>query len=824
MSPTPPPPSADPPEQPSPLPRHISSMAAPTTQREHRLSGASEAQRAQRSRRASSPPGAPNRPSRLREGVTRNDSATSSFSSIKPTDTRQSTASNASTSNDRQRAQQEEKKKKRRAPPPNIAGAAPINRIRAIPDFAVSESDRTPGSQRGSDGSLFGSGSGEGEEAKEGGRSGGSRPLFAMGGVFPKHAPRRRRSSLAKEWQADEDERRGRTRNWRNELPVPDERDGGYASSSATGPRSASSVEGSSAGGQSQALDTNSADYQERTDPFDELEQRTSKLEPIMSDDGETPRPASPREGGAELEKRPSRSGSSATIAHSDEENEAGEGESGGYKGGRKGEDDAESDGYGEHAQPEQGGIAGHHEKQDEQKQQSGHEGGHEKDERSRPQDGGEQPALGGELNQNEEQWEQDLYEDDDAPLIRNWWGTARYALREPLAEFLGTMILIIIGIGSDCQTKISENTSGTYQSMNWAWGFGVMTAIYIAGGISGGHTNPSVTIVLALFRGFPWKLVPRYIIAQIAGAFCGALIIYGNYKTAIDEYDPNKLIYATEGANASATLFVTAPSQQTGGTVNGFFQEILAGGILTIAVLALGDENNAPPGAGLGAIVLGFVVTAIGMSNGWISGYAINSARDLGPRLALWCVGYGTKLWHHDQWWWLVGAVCGPLVGGIAGALAYDICIFTGPGSPVNYSSRELAEAVGIPKMHNMVRFVTNPHYRRRRLSATRTHNAEDLAESGLAPPALERRMSAQPTAPGRMSRNKVEEMAFQNRWKRGREKVWRQEEQSRHREQREREEWRRSIEELRQKEREKEERGPGGEKELRKTQSARA
>ena len=111
--------------------------------------------------------------------------------------------------------------------------------------------------------------------------------------------------------------------------------------------------------------------------------------------------------------------------------------------------------------------------------------------------------------------------------------------------------------------------------------------------------------------------------------------------------------------------------------------------------------QNNAPPGAGLGAIVLGFVVVAIGMSNGWVSGYAINPARDLGPRLALWCVGYGKNLWTDFWYWWLLGVSCafsgqhsepsltllgsqpiaGTIVGGIGGALLYDLLIFTGPG-----------------------------------------------------------------------------------------------------------------------------------------------
>ncbi|GAA5957964.1 hypothetical protein JCM21900_005570 [Sporobolomyces salmonicolor] len=395
------------------------------------------------------------------------------------------------------------------------------------------------------------------------------------------------------------------------------------------------------------------------------------------------------------------------------------------------------------------------------------------------PQDGGEQPAIGGKLNQETDQWDEDFEHTPDGPPVRNWWGTVRFALREPLAEFLGTLVLVIIGIGSNCQTKISQYTMGDNSSVHWTWGFAVMTSLYVAGGISGGHNNPSVTIALAVFRGFPWKMVPRYIVAQVLGAFVGALIIYGNYEAAINAYDPNKLIVATTTSNASATLFITAPGSPSGTTAQGFGQEILASGILSIAVLSLGDENNAPPGAGLGAIVLGFVVTAIGMSNGWVSGYAINPARDFGPRLALWCVGYGLKLWTHNDWWWIVGPICGTLIGALAGCFTYDLCIFTGPGSPVNYSVYELAGSVGLPKMHNMVLHTIRPSTR----CSTRREDFSD-EEAGLPPTqSVLGRTFAMGRRPAQRPPSKRDELEVTQRWRRGREAVGRQEERKRER-----------------------------------------
>ncbi|TFK47704.1 aquaporin [Heliocybe sulcata] len=283
-----------------------------------------------------------------------------------------------------------------------------------------------------------------------------------------------------------------------------------------------------------------------------------------------------------------------------------------------------------------------------------------------------------------------------------NYWIYLRWRLREPFAEWLGIMIMILIGIGSSCQTKISDGTYGNYTNLMFAWGYAVTLAIYISGGVSGGHLNPTITICLALFRGFPWRMVPRYILAQIFGAFCGAAILYGNYKVALEDFDPEMKLY---GTNASAPLFITMPSEEVGGARQGCLQEVIASAILHVVVLALGDEHNAPPGAGLGAFITGLTIIAIGMSQGWISGYAINPARDLGPRIFLWFMGYGTLVWHHDSWWWLNGAILSTIAGGVLGCLLYDIFIFGGDSSFINFPTSRLREATGVTKLHRMVR-----------------------------------------------------------------------------------------------------------------------
>ncbi|EPQ53989.1 aquaporin-like protein [Gloeophyllum trabeum ATCC 11539] len=288
---------------------------------------------------------------------------------------------------------------------------------------------------------------------------------------------------------------------------------------------------------------------------------------------------------------------------------------------------------------------------------------------------------------------------------MSNRWAYVRWKLREPFAEWLGMLVLILIGIGATCQTKISEGTYGNYTNLMFAWGYAVTLAIYISGGVSGGHINPVITICLAMFRGFPWRMVPRYILAQIFGAFCGAAILYGNYKVALEKYDPEMKLY---GTNASAPLFITMPSQEFGDgmvLMIDLYREVIATGILHVVVLALGDENNAPPGAGLGAFITGLTIIALGMSQGWISGYAINPARDLGPRIFLWFMGYGAVVWHHDSWWWLNGAILSTFAGGILGCLLYDVFIFGGDVSFVNFPAWRLREVTGVAGVHRMVK-----------------------------------------------------------------------------------------------------------------------
>lgn len=158
---------------------------------------------------------------------------------------------------------------------------------------------------------------------------------------------------------------------------------------------------------------------------------------------------------------------------------------------------------------------------------------------------------------------------------------------------------------------------TAAYTNLNWGYGVGVMTGVYISGGISGGHLNPAITLFLAVFRGFPWKLLWKYWIAQILGAFLGSFIVYGMYCDNLNAIDPRKTVSTT----GTASLFPTVPDTTNTSVGLAVYQEIAATGVLTASVLALGDRDNTPPGASLGAFILALIIMAIGTSLGALSG-----------------------------------------------------------------------------------------------------------------------------------------------------------------------------------------------------------
>jgi glycerol uptake facilitator protein len=240
------------------------------------------------------------------------------------------------------------------------------------------------------------------------------------------------------------------------------------------------------------------------------------------------------------------------------------------------------------------------------------------------------------------------------------------------LAEFAGTMILILFGNGVVAQVSSATNGSlGGHDSIAWAWGLGVTLGVYVAGRRSGGHLNPAVTLSLAVFEGFPWRKVAPYWAAQTAGAFVAALLVRWNYSETLALVDPGHTI-KTQGVFSTLPGNGTYPVSDLGALRD----QIIGTAILLFVIRAISDVKNSPPLANLAPLIVGLLVVAIGMAWGTDAGYAINPARDFGPRLASFITGYGTAFrdQYGNLYFWV--PIVGPLVGGLVGSAAYSAFI----------------------------------------------------------------------------------------------------------------------------------------------------
>lgn len=236
-------------------------------------------------------------------------------------------------------------------------------------------------------------------------------------------------------------------------------------------------------------------------------------------------------------------------------------------------------------------------------------------------------------------------------------------------------MILILFGCGVVAQVvaggALTDGGLGDHDSIAWGWGLGVVLGVYVAARISGAHINPAVTLALAAFKGFPWSKVLPYALAQTAGAFVAALIVRWNYTEVLARADPGhtdktEIVFSTLPGNGGL------PISQLGA----FRDQIIGTALLVLLVFAVTDLLSTPPRANMAPFIVGLIVVAIGMAWGTNAGYAINPARDLGPRLAAFLTGYGGA-WRDqngDLYFWV--PIVGPLVGGLVGALLYRLLI----------------------------------------------------------------------------------------------------------------------------------------------------
>lgn len=244
----------------------------------------------------------------------------------------------------------------------------------------------------------------------------------------------------------------------------------------------------------------------------------------------------------------------------------------------------------------------------------------------------------------------------------------SRETLREAAAEFLGTFTLIVFGVGVVAQVVLGDGKSGEYLSINFGWGLAVMLGCYVAGGISGAHLNPAVTLALAIHRGFAWRKFIPYVAAQFAGAFAASAVVYFTYQEAIDAFEPTRTL-------TTAGIWATYPQDYLSNFPGGLVDQIVGTALLMMVIFAITDPRNMALPAPISPMVVGATVLVIGMTYGLNAGYAINPARDLGPRLWTYVAGWGDQVFTaHHGWWWV--PVVGPCLGAVLGGFVYDLLI----------------------------------------------------------------------------------------------------------------------------------------------------
>src|ERR1700734_1542254 len=291
---------------------------------------------------------------------------------------------------------------------------------------------------------------------------------------------------------------------------------------------------------------------------------------------------------------------------------------------------------------------------------------------------------------------------------ITGLWG-------ELLSEFFGTFVLIAFGdgvvamavaalpgSGRTAGPTVIFQAAGDWLLITWGWAMAVAFGVWVAGGVSGAHLNPAVTLAFAVRRRFSWAKVLPYWGAQVVGSFAGAALVFLVYFNAIDAFNPaNKTPRSGGGALATYSIFATFPAGYFhGGYAGPLIDQVVGTAFLLIFVVALIDVRNTAVGSNLAPLAIGLAVAAIGMSYGANAGYAINPARDFGPRLFAWIAGWGKVALpgtdhsgglDFSHYFWI--PIVGPMIGGVIGVLIYDLFI-----GDVLHARLKLAEDVQGP------------------------------------------------------------------------------------------------------------------------------
>ena len=319
----------------------------------------------------------------------------------------------------------------------------------------------------------------------------------------------------------------------------------------------------------------------------------------------------------------------------------------------------------------------------------------------------------------------------DEAPVVRPLplrWRKGLFG--ELWAEFLGCFILISFGDGVVAMLWALNGSgrsiptvpkagagifsshapllgSGDWLLITFGWGFAVCFAIYTVGGVTGAHINPAITLGIALRKQMPWSKVVPYWVFQIAGCFVGAALVFLVYNQAINHYDQvNHIIKGTPASLPTYSTFATFPAAYFGSVWGPLCDQIVGTFFLALFVFAVTDQFNMPVGSNLAPLIVGFIVLAIGLSFGANAGYAINPARDFGPRLFAWAAGWKKLAMPGDyvnasghvikDYFWV------PIVGPLIGA---GIAAFFWEGLVRDILRARMAPAPGVEELGETVR-----------------------------------------------------------------------------------------------------------------------
>lgn len=278
---------------------------------------------------------------------------------------------------------------------------------------------------------------------------------------------------------------------------------------------------------------------------------------------------------------------------------------------------------------------------------------------------------------------------------------TASSTLKDQcIAEFLGTALLIFFGVGCVAALKLAGASFGQWE-ISIIWGLGVAMAIYLTAAISGAHLNPAVTIALWLFACFDRRKVLPYIVAQVAGAFCAAALVFGLYYNLFIDFEQTHQIArgSVESLNL-AGIFSTYPNPHIS-VFQAFLVETVITAILMCLILALTDDGNGIPRGPLAPLLIGILIAVIGGSMGPLTGFALNPARDFGPKLFAYFAGWGEVAFTggRDIPYFLV-PIFGPIVGALVGAFGYrtligrhlpcDVCVADDEETTVTTTERK--------------------------------------------------------------------------------------------------------------------------------------